>query len=104
MTWSECDRKTVRAWIEEATGLPCSVDNPTPDSLTATAQAAGWTPDELREWLRALNQPGRPCAGCGCTPAFPCVEEETSEQCHRVQPHICSFCAYVAAAVAGVPN
>jgi hypothetical protein len=50
-SWDQFTREATRAAIEEATGHGLSVDDPTPDTLIATAQAEGLQPWELRIWI-----------------------------------------------------
>jgi len=50
-SWDQLDRAAVRAAIEDATAQGISVDDPTPDTLIATAQAESLQAWELWIWI-----------------------------------------------------
>jgi hypothetical protein len=49
------DRDRVRGWIEDAFAQTLGLNDSSPDTLVAQAQACGLTPEQLRLWI--FDQP-----------------------------------------------
>lgn len=52
------DREQIRCWLEDATGVGLSVEDPLPDTLAATAEGLGMKPAALLLWVH--DQPAHP--------------------------------------------
>jgi hypothetical protein len=50
MTWQEANRERVRGWIEDSLNVSLGLNDSSPDTLIAQAQALGLTPEQLRLW------------------------------------------------------
>jgi len=43
--------------------------------------------------LSSMAEVATPCRGCGCADWMACVDSDTGQRCHWVEPDLCSACA-----------